>query len=99
MEKRTWKDWGKIIICGSFALATLPWSYKYLVPVLRALLIKEIECPNCGYRIDLIGYWRCPSCGFTAPRERHVFLPCDRCEKISTWIECPSCQMSIMIEG
>lgn len=96
MWRFNWKEICKMAFWGLILLITLPLSYKYAILVLRMLLMKEVHCPACGYVIDPVGYWRC-SCGFSAPRERHVLAPCEKCGKVFNWIQCPACEMSISI--
>jgi predicted amidophosphoribosyltransferase len=56
---------------------------------LRMAMQPSIVCSTCGSEISLVGFWRCPRCGFTG--QSHLCRPCLVCGDLPSFVRCYKC--------
>ena len=67
----------------------IPGSVRY-----KQLAFDEITCRFCDHPIELLGAWQC-SCGYKRPGT--YFGRCPKCLAHPTFVDCPSCGMTMYV--
>ena len=60
----------------------------------RWLLHNAVTCPTCGQKVTLLGLWECSACRFRF--YGFYFSRCGCCGNVPTFINCESCEASIL---
>lgn len=86
-----------------FNCFTLVWTLfgfypsLFLSPYVTATMITALRCPGCGEVIPCVDHWNC-GCGFHDHRQTNVLMSgCRACGRRASHINCPRCDVSIMI--